>query len=67
MSPRLGTSNMVREALLSDIRFLKKQIPGSLNAARDLWFYSALPNVLLRLHLGRECYGLSIQPAVGIL
>lgn len=67
MSPRLGTSNMVREALLSDIRFLKKQILGSLNAARDLWFYSALPNVLLRLHLGRECYGLSIQPAVGIL
>ena len=68
MSPRLGTSNMVRDALLPDIRFQnKKQIPGSLNAARDLWFYSALPNVLLRLHLGRECYGLSIQPAVGIL
>lgn len=41
--------------------------PGQLNAAWDLWFYSALPNVLLRLHLGRECYGLSIQPAVGIL
>ena len=45
----------------------KKTDPGQLNAARDLWFYSALPNVLLRLHLGRECYGLSIQPAVGIL
>lgn len=66
MSPRLGTSNMVRDALLPDIRFQKTD-PGQLNAARDLWFYSALPNVLLRLHLGRECYGLSIQPAVGIL
>lgn len=66
MSPRLGTSNMVRDAPLPDIRFQKTD-PGQLNAARDLWFYSALPNVLLRLHLGRECYGLSIQPAVGIL
>lgn len=66
MSPRLGTSNMVRDALLPDIRFQTTD-PGQLNAARDLWFYSALPNVLLRLHLGRECYGLSIQPAVGIL
>lgn len=42
MSPRLGTSNMVRDAPLPDIRFQKKQIPGSLNAARDLWVYSAL-------------------------
>lgn len=41
MSPRLGTSNMVRDAPLPDIRFQKTD-PGQLNAARDLWVYSAL-------------------------